>query len=167
MIFIKTFVTTATYSQRPLSFDGKVHLLRFERYLDIFLRSGLVPKKTRPHPALLLLPTAFWRERSEEKSQSADSGRMPFRVYSYMLCTMWRRRRLQTQRMILSLTDDNMTGGTEICEGCCEIIYDRFVFRVGNNPWHEGCLFWYEYYLSPYQLHASDIRGLYSTICPI
>ena len=85
MIFIKTFVTTATYSQRPLSFDGKVHLLRFERYLDIFLRSGLVPKKTRPHPALLLLPTAFWRERSEEKSQSADSGRMPFRVYSYML----------------------------------------------------------------------------------
>merc|ERR1712038_309638 len=41
-----------------------------------------------------------------------------------------------------SLTDDNnMTGGTEICEGCCEVIYDRFVFRVGNNPWHEGCLF--------------------------
>ena len=46
--------------------------------------------------------------------------------------------------MIFSLTDDNnMTGGTEICEGCCEVIYDRFVFRVGNNPWHEGCLFWY------------------------
>ena len=44
--------------------------------------------------------------------------------------------------MIFSLTDDNnMTGGTEICEGCCEVIYDRFVMRVGNSPWHEDCLF--------------------------
>ena len=31
--------------------------------------------------------------------------------------------------------------GTEVCEGCCEVIYDRFVMRVGNSPWHEDCLF--------------------------
>merc|ERR550532_3598561 len=31
--------------------------------------------------------------------------------------------------------------GSEVCEGCCEVIYDRFVMRVGNSPWHEDCLF--------------------------
>lgn len=31
--------------------------------------------------------------------------------------------------------------GSEVCEGCCEVIYDRFVMRVGSAPWHEDCLF--------------------------
>ena len=31
--------------------------------------------------------------------------------------------------------------GSEVCEGCCEVIYDRFVMRVGTSPWHEDCLF--------------------------
>ena len=70
MIFIKKFVTTTTYSQRLLSFDEKVHLLRFERYLDIFLRSGLVPKKTRPHPALLLYLPRFGVKGAKRKAKA-------------------------------------------------------------------------------------------------
>ena len=43
-------------------------------------------------------------------------------------------------QMIFCIGSDEMTG-TEVCEGCCEVIYDRFVMRVGNSPWHEDCLF--------------------------
>jgi hypothetical protein len=28
-----------------------------------------------------------------------------------------------------------------VCEGCCELIFSRFVMKVGNTSWHEECLF--------------------------
>jgi hypothetical protein len=28
-----------------------------------------------------------------------------------------------------------------VCEGCCELIFSRFVMKVGNTTWHEECLF--------------------------
>ena len=37
-------------------------------------------------------------------------------------------------------TTATSSSGSETCEGCCEIIYDKYVMRVGNLSWHEECL---------------------------
>ena len=74
------------------------------------------------------------RASTERKPSCADGGEPLFSLRSYVTGSP------RPPQMIFYIGSDKMTG-TEVCEGCCEVIYDRFVMRVGNSPWHEDCLF--------------------------
>ena len=85
--------------------------------------SLLVPK--------LRVPTQQWLRESGESHRAASAA---------LLLLLLRFARLGCFALVRRASASKMTG-SEICEGCCEVIYDRFVMRVGNSPWHEDCLF--------------------------